>query len=317
VEPLEDRFCPSLHFVFDYSLDTSGFFASAQRRAVLDLAGQIIAARLEDSLAAITPGGNDWVATLPDPGSGTTLTLSDLNIPADTLLVFAGGRNFGGTTVGEGGYGGWGGMGSNDWLDLVGSRGKAGALASPPTAFGPWGGDVSFDTATSWFFGDTSSTPPAGQYDFLSVAMHELGHILGIGTSPAWRAQVSGGLFYGPASYNAYDQPGYPPVTPDGGHWAPGTTSGGAEAALTSLIAPGQRKLFTRLDWAGLEDIGWQVGDSTPVAPATPAASLLRLLAASAPCPGVFDPSTGRWYLRDAATGGKADAGYFLYGAAG
>ena len=120
---------------------------------MLQLAGQITASRLEDGLAAITPGaGSDWVATVPDPGSGATLTLSDLNIPADTLLVFAGGRDFGGTVVSEGGYGGWGGTGSSDWLGLVAARGKAGALASPPTAFGPWGGSVSFNTTATWFF---------------------------------------------------------------------------------------------------------------------------------------------------------------------
>jgi hypothetical protein len=318
IEPLEERFSPSITFVFDYSLDTGGFFASAQRRAVLQLAGQIVGSRLDDGLTALTPGGgNSWTASFPAPGSGDILTLSNLNVPANTLVVFAGGRDSGGTMLGEGSFGGWGATGSRDWLNLLGSRGQAGALASPPSDVGPWGGSVSFDATANWFFGGPSSAPPAGQYDFLSVAMHELGHVLGIGTAPAWRDRVSGGLFHGPASYNAYDQAGYPPVTTDGGHWAPGTTSDGQVATMTPSILPGQRKLFTRLDWAALQDIGWQVEDGTPVAPAPPAAGPFTAPASPAQAPGVFDPSTGQWYLRSSDTGGKADAGYFSYGAPG
>src|SRR5205823_14741609 len=125
---------------------------------------------------------------------------NNLTVPADTILVFAGGRNYGGASVGEGGYGSYSASGSAGWLADVASRGQGGALLPTPTDFAPWGGSVSFDTTTNWSFGDRSTGPGADQYDFLSVALHELGHMFGIGTAPSWSAQVAGGRFEGPAA---------------------------------------------------------------------------------------------------------------------
>src|SRR5216683_8441087 len=76
VELLEDRSCPSITFQFDYSLDTTGFFNSASARATLEQAGRDLGAHLNDTLAAISPGGgNHWMASFDDPSSGGTRTV--------------------------------------------------------------------------------------------------------------------------------------------------------------------------------------------------------------------------------------------------
>jgi len=45
----------------------------------------------------------------------------------------------------------------------------------------------------------------------------------------------------------------------DASHWASGTTNNGQFALMTPESLNGQRKLPTRLDYAGLQDIGWQL----------------------------------------------------------
>jgi hypothetical protein len=316
LEHLEERCCPAIQFVFDYSLDGSGFFTNPQARAILDEAGQLLGARLNDSLTAIVPGGGDtWTASVDNPTTGVPVALSNLTIPANTLLVFAGGRNYQHTSVGEGGYGGLTGIGSSAWLDTIHSRGQAGALAAPPTAFAPWGGFVSFDTTTSWSFGDASTPPGQRQFDFLSVALHELGHILGIGTAPSWQVHVGAGRFYGPAADAEFG--GVVPVDSGAHHWAVGTLDHGVEPDMTPSIAAGQRKLFTPLDWAALQDIGWQVLPAAPVVPITTAPVVASLPIPGQQTVGVFDPTTARWYLRNELSSGFPDAGSFAFGVPG
>jgi PEP-CTERM motif len=247
---------------FDYSLDANNFFnGHADRQLALQTAGQILAGRLTDSLSAITPGGgNTWTAVFPNPATGNLTNLTDLSIPANVIRVYTGGRALGtGGELGEGGPGGLSASGTQAFLDTVQGRGQPGALgaANSRTDFGPWGGSVAFDTGTNWNFSVVSG-PTAGQSDFLSVALHELGHLLGFGTAPSFQNRSNAANFFtGTSASFLYD--GNVPLTSDHGHWASGVNYGGQEAAMTPSILVGTRKAFTELDFAGLRDLGWQV----------------------------------------------------------
>ena len=242
---------------FDYTYD-SGFFtgANSSRQGVLNSAASVFETRFQDTLSAISSsGGNQFNAEFYNPGNGVYTTLNNYSVAADKIIVFVGASNLGGSILGQGGPGGYSASGSSDFLNTVKSRGQPGALTSHPTDFGPWGGSISFNNTSNFYF-DNNTNVPFDAYDFYSVAVHELGHVLGFGTADSYSTRVQNGKFNGPAviALTGSSQA----VTADG-HWASGLSYGGQEAAMTPDIAAGVRKQFTELDFAALKDIGWEV----------------------------------------------------------
>jgi hypothetical protein len=268
----------ALSFVFDYTYDSSGFFAQQARKDTLQAAAGFFEARITDQLSAITPGGsNTWTTSVFNPGGGSNISVSNLTIAADTLLIYAGGYDLGGSTLGLGGPGGYSAGGSPTFFDSI-TRGQTNASGTSATDVGIWGGSIAFDTLasdkitpTNWNF-DINNGPTAGQNDFLSVAIHELGHVLGFGTSDSWNTYVTAGKFTGPSSVALYGSS--IPLGSDADHWLDGTSStlsGTAqETAMDPSITTGTRKLFTDLDFAALKDIGWEVQPAGATAVPTP-----------------------------------------------
>jgi hypothetical protein len=257
VQTLEPRRLLSVAIRLDYSLDASGFFTThPEARTVLQSAADALTQRLADTLAAIQPvGSNSWTLTVTDPATGQDRDITNPTIPADTIVVYAGSRSLAGP-LGIGGPAGWSASGTGTFLNTVATRGEPGAAGSPDqrTDFAPAGGSITFEPSRNWNF--DPAAPHAGADDFLSVSLHELGHVLGIGTADSWYNQVSGGVFNGGAAVAAYGQP--VPLAPDAAHWAQSVTSDGQQAAMTPSITTGTRKPFTRLDFAGLFDVGWE-----------------------------------------------------------
>lgn len=257
----------ALNISFDYSYDSAGFFNDATRRSTLQQAGNYLGSRISDNLTAISSSGNNqFTASFFDPSNGVAASKTSYSVAADTLVIFVGGQNLGAGALGLGGPGGYSVSGSQPFVDTVSARGQLGALATVPTDFGPWGGSVSFDntSGTNWYFDtDVNTVEVFSGYDFFSVAIHELGHVLSSGDSGL--RYINGSNFVGPNAMAAYG--GNPvPLDADLAHWADGVASyvNGfpQDAAMTPSIAAGQRKYFTDLDFAALKDIGWQV---TPV----------------------------------------------------
>jgi hypothetical protein len=242
----------------DYSLDANNFFSTQERRNVFQSVANSVASKFSDQLSAIQPVGSDqWIAKFLNPATGTQDTRTNLSIAANEILIFAGGRNFAGSELARGEKGGFSASSTSQaFIDTVKARGQTGALASPATDFGPWGGTVAFSLSANWHFGATTVGLDSSEADFASVATHELLHSLGFGLSSSWNAKVSGG-FTGANSVALYGRSPVP--LSDANHWQTGLKSDGRPVAMSPESTPGVRKLPTRLDWAGMQDIGWQV----------------------------------------------------------
>jgi hypothetical protein len=251
-----------ISFQFDYSHDGGFFTGYPDRQAALEEAADRLAVFADDLDAIVPGGGNWWQAGFYRPDTGNLVWIDNPVIPADTLIVYAGGRDLEGS-LGTGGKGAYSASGTGIWLNTVKARGEGGVFDSPKTDFGPWGGAVSFTTAlsTNWYFGLDPAGLGGNQSDFLSVAMHELAHVLGIGTAESWDAHVAGGVFTGPAAVAEYG--GNVPLDTIASHWNYGTMSEvdgvPQEAAMDPDLTQGTRKDFTDLDFAGLADVGWEV----------------------------------------------------------
>ena len=193
VESLEDRLVPAVTFRFDYSLDTSGFFDNPVAQVSLQVAANALSAQLGDSLSAIVPSGsNGWQAVFINPVTDRVMRLNNLVIGQDEILVYAAGAPFPGRTLGVTGGGSALPKGTAAWQATVNSRGQA----AEPFDNGPWGGMIAFDSTVNWNFG--LNPPGRTQYDFISVAEHELFHVLGFSN--------------GTPSFNRY-------ITPVWFHW--------------------------------------------------------------------------------------------------
>jgi len=259
---------------FNYDYDSSGFFDLAsdtgdQARATLENAGRNFE-MFTDSLETIVPGGNNtWSAGFFNPSTGAWTYEPGLIVPTDTMIVYVGARNLGSLTLGMGGPGGYSyrsEAGSSEWGDTVKARGQSGALATPATDVGPWGGSISFNSNVDWNF-DLSSDPASNdENDFLSTCLHELCHVLGFGIEDSWNNLINSddNTFIGAASEAVYGEP--VPLACDKSHWATGTESlsGGQvqEAAMDPSLLEGTRKRLTLLDVAGLDDLGWDMPDT-------------------------------------------------------
>jgi hypothetical protein len=272
LESLEERDVPAVSIEINYSMDLlshggSGFFQNNPGAVtVMNEVADEMGERISANLSAIAPSGIDtWSASFFSPETGSLATLVNLNVGTNTIVVYVGAHSMSGGEVGYGATGGYSWSGYDSFGSTVDTRNWSGFNAD---SGGIWGGSIQFATNANWYFGLNPAGLQSNQVDFYSVATHELGHVLGAGTSPQWMPYVRGTSFYGPHSMAVYGGPVPLASTSDLGEWANGLTYKGQRASEDPVIPFGTRVTWTALDEAALEDVGWNVGVmvSPPVA---------------------------------------------------
>lgn len=241
----------SFSFHFDYRYDSDGFFDDPDRRAALDAAAAEWAAILNDEFTDV-PVGTVFSIKNPTTFEIATVTLSE---PIDDILVFVGSRSLPSGTLALAGP-----DGGNASGDVFAARISPDFRGSGPvTDFEPWAGSLTFNSQANWSF--ALDGPVQGYSDFFSVVIHELGHILGIGSSGAFDRWVTNSEFAGPNAVQANG--GRPiPLEEDHAHIEEGYADD--SVALDPILTNGSRVHVSDLDKAILADIGYQIAGFEP-----------------------------------------------------
>ncbi len=280
----------AINVVIDYTYDSNSFFTNnTAARNSLEAAASLFSRMLDDTFSPIstppdfpsTAGGTGiamwtWSHNFFHPGTGANQVVVDDSFAQDEFRIYAGARSLTGTTLGQGGFGGgsWaatnnGGTFSPAEISQINAITADFSLAvedrGETSGFARWGGSVTFDTdGPASFHFDHTTAPSAGLADFFSVAVHEIGHVLGLGDSDEWFALVNNMSFTGANAVAEFGGP-VPLDQPDEDHFENDImstilgTSTIQEVSMDPDIAIGMRKLWTNLDAAALSDIGWEV----------------------------------------------------------
>lgn len=232
-----------LSFKFDYRFDRAGFFDLEERRAALEAAGEAWSRRLFDDFPEIPAGVEVRVA---DPENRDAYQFVTLTEPVDDIIIFVGtSTNIPG--LGRGGP------------SRVANGGTGLEARFNGADFQPWAGSITFNPSYDWYFDPTPDDPPSAPgnaFDFVSSATHEIGHVLGFGTSPAWATHVQGNTFAGPLAVAKFGGP----VPIDGDHIAKDTSFQRTRPVMIPSLRPQIRDSPTGLDYAMLQDLGFEFG---------------------------------------------------------
>jgi hypothetical protein len=235
-EVLESRILPAVTLLMDYKFDTSGFFNDPRARRAMESVAAELGSRLMDRMDPLRQG--DYLVYNPSQFSGGnfTETFARFSVAGDTLRIFAAG---------------------NEGMDA--NNGILGAAISKTNTsirrfdlvhdWAPYAISIGFGTTWEWNFDGTNTDPNA--FDFRAVARHELLHALGFGPAFSWQSLINNGFFTGNATRQANG--GVYPTMFNSGHFGVGEFSLEQPFFDPNILRP------TALDWAALDDIGWEV----------------------------------------------------------
>lgn len=235
----------------DYRFDTKGFFASADRRAALEGAARIWGRLVQDDFPMVPKG--TFVKVRDPEHPAEPAQAFDIDDDIEDLVIFVGSSALAGSTTAS----------SNATAGLSGITDTALAASLQKrfyeTPYQPWTGWISFDEGEAWYFDadpETAKTIPAGKLDFVSVALHEMCHVLGFGTADAFKALASTGAFDGTKARAASGGKA-PGLTSDRTHFASDVLVAGKRPLMDVSDAAGTRYLPTAVDTAVLADLGF------------------------------------------------------------
>ena len=239
---------------FDYRFDSTNFFTD-QVRTVLDEAARLWGEAINDDFETV-PAGIEF--SFDDPSNGETKQSFAITEPIDDLRIFMGAETppFGRDTpaLGRGGIRGFSANGDalsrridDDFRDQ-----------GPVTDIEPFAGAMSIDPERNWNL--DLNAPADDEHDLLSVVLHEIGHVLGIGQAQIFDDLGAGAAFDGPnaRSVNGGDPI---PLENDIAHVAQSFQDGAP--LMSPQLAKGQRQNITDVDLALLADIGYEIDGFT------------------------------------------------------
>lgn len=248
----------ALDIRFDYSYDTRGFFADPLKKQVLEAAAKSWESKLEGVQLPAIPlgtGVNTWTLKFNRPDTTASLGADNTSvvnkpIPENTVVIYVGAR----PNV----YGGFAGYaefsysmyGTSAWVDLVSSRNTG-------TRFSSFGGAIAFDSDAAWYFDtDPSTSEEMSQLlDFYTLAMHEIGHLMGFNRGSAAFNRLSlGGKFKGERTVAVH---GEAPEIRGDGHWPNELRHGEKGSVMKVNIGTSERVELSPLDVSVLQDLGY------------------------------------------------------------
>jgi len=240
----------------------------------------------------------DWDLFFSNPVTGADVTIDTFTLAANTVRIYVGMQKLTGSTLGQGGpafgaigLGSTGGSPANAMniaeaaSNTAFSRGGSGPTLI--TYSGSFAGGYSVShgalAGTLWFDNDTdnngtidsesildnfwhfelSPSIEFNQNDFYSVALHEMLHALGMGTSETWTSLHSGTTWLGSQAKALNGGSGTNLLASDGDHLRSGLMSQRLsdgtmqEVVMDPSITTGTRKSLTQMDLAFLRDIGY------------------------------------------------------------
>lgn len=302
----------------DYRYDDAGFFENPEARVAIEAAAKRWSRIINQELLPVnmTDGpiidgrfqlihpatGEDWsVSAAVGPASDFTFNagqpladeyLGGFTLPANTWILFAGARPLPGLARAG---------------PITGARNLDLVVNDPhsflnrgfnvgPDSLAVLGGFVTFNLNGRWSF-DLGAGSSSGETDFYTVALHEIGHGLGLSARAVaeWAGMIKGTRFTGPKTLAAYaadsgetvggleiaNVPGrdyhwkanryQSKIFPFGTPLLPGT--GGTEDLQQLLMEPilglqsVSRLEITNVDAAALCDIGWSIIEGDPPRP--------------------------------------------------
>ena len=237
-----------LNIKFDYTYD-NGFFNEPGRREVLSYAGQLWSEIIGDDFDAI-PAGSTFEIRHPSQSDETLkITLTE---DIDGLLIYVGARDISGSTLGLGGPSGYSLIGDKYTLRISDDFRTEGATEN----FEPWAGVLTFDDSFDTKWNSSLEDPATGENDLLTVALHEIGHVLGIGTASTFESLVQDQTFIGPNTINLNGGVALP-LHGDDAHVKDGYSENNVLMDPTTTV--GDRVLISEIDKAILSDLGYSI----------------------------------------------------------